>query len=105
MRLAIEWVRDNVQAYVPLMIQVSLSILKYAFTFVALRFGGDPNKITIMGQSGGGLAIVGQMALYDGKASHNGHGKLPYQQAVARSIQRAPVLTIANLKVRTIPFV
>ncbi|KAJ7462028.1 Alpha/Beta hydrolase protein [Mycena latifolia] len=71
MRLAFEWVQANIA-----------------------HFGGDASKITIMGQSGGGYAIVSQLALYDGK------GKLPFHQACARSVQRSPMFTIAQHKER-----
>ncbi|KAJ7098313.1 Alpha/Beta hydrolase protein [Mycena epipterygia] len=87
MRMAFEWVQANID-----------------------HFGGDASKITIMGQSGGtttltflvadliaspgGYAIVSQLALYDGK------GKLPFQQACARSVQRSPMFAIAQHKER-----
>jgi hypothetical protein len=54
-----------------------------------LRFGGDPDQITIMGQSGGGFAIVSQLALYDG-------AKPNFQRACARSVQRSPMFTVAE---------
>ncbi|ESK93149.1 hypothetical protein Moror_1085 [Moniliophthora roreri MCA 2997] len=58
------------------------------------KFGGDPTKITIMGQSGGGFAVVSQLALYDGQ------GELPFSQAIARSIQRSPQFSIEQHKAR-----
>jgi carboxylesterase type B len=61
--------------------------------FVLHRFGGDPEKITIMGQSGGGYAIASQLALYDGE-------KPNFKQAVARSIQRSPMFTVEQHSVR-----
>ncbi|KAK7033929.1 hypothetical protein VNI00_012553 [Paramarasmius palmivorus] len=58
------------------------------------KFGGDPEKITIMGQSGGGFAIVSQLALYDGQ------GDLPFSQAIARSIQRSAMFSVEQHKAR-----
>ncbi|KAH7408523.1 Alpha/Beta hydrolase protein [Phaeosphaeria sp. MPI-PUGE-AT-0046c] len=63
-RLAIEWVRDNI-----------------AF------FGGDPEKITIVGQSSGGLAIGMQILAYGGTKP------LPFQQGVAESQSLEPGIT------------
>jgi carboxylesterase type B len=70
-RMGIEWVKQNIAA-----------------------FGGDPDNITIMGQSGGGYAVVSQMAMYDGK-----HGDL-FRKAIPRSIQRSPMFKIEELKDR-----
>lgn len=42
-----------------------------------------------MGQSGGGFAIVSQLALYDG-------AKPNFQRACARSVQRSPMFTVAE---------
>jgi carboxylesterase type B len=63
-RLAIEWVRDNI-AY----------------------FGGDPEKITILGQSSGGLSIGMHMLAYGGAKP------LPFQQGVAESQSLEPGIT------------
>jgi carboxylesterase type B len=63
-RLAIEWVRDNI-----------------AF------FGGDPEKITILGQSSGGLAVGMHILAYGGSKS------LPFQQGVAESQSLEPGIT------------
>lgn len=63
-RAAIEWVRDNIAA-----------------------FGGDPERITIAGQSSGGLAIGMQIMAYGG-------GKpLPFQQGIAQSQALEPGIT------------
>ncbi|CAO2651475.1 Nn.00g040450.m01.CDS01 [Neocucurbitaria sp. VM-36] len=63
-RLAIEWVRDNIE-----------------------QFGGDPDKITIFGQSSGGLAIGMQLLAYGGTKP------LPFQQGITQSQALEPGLT------------
>ncbi|XXG98130.1 Suppressor of Sensor Kinase (SLN1) [Hypoxylon texense] len=63
-RLAIEWVRDNI-AY----------------------FGGDPEKITISGQSSGGLAVGIQIMAYGGTKP------VPFQQAICESQALEPGIT------------
>lgn len=63
-RLAIEWVRDNIEI-----------------------FGGDPERITILGQSSGGLAIGMQILAYGGTKP------LPFQQGVAQSQSLEPGIT------------
>ncbi|KAF1847553.1 alpha/beta-hydrolase [Cucurbitaria berberidis CBS 394.84] len=63
-RLAIEWVRDNIE-----------------------HFGGDPGKITIFGQSSGGLAIGLQILAYGGTKA------LPFQQGIAESQALEPGIT------------
>ncbi|KAH7320708.1 Alpha/Beta hydrolase protein [Stachybotrys elegans] len=57
-------------------------------------FGGDPNDVTIMGQSGGGYAIISQMALYDGDSQGL------FRKAIPRSIQRSPMFRIDELAER-----
>ncbi|KAK7746809.1 hypothetical protein SLS53_001997 [Cytospora paraplurivora] len=63
-RLAIEWVRDNIE-----------------------HFGGDPNRITISGQSSGGLAVGMQILAYGGTRP------VPFQQAICQSQAIEPGLT------------
>jgi carboxylesterase type B len=63
-RLAIEWVRDNIA-----------------------NFGGDPERITILGQSSGGLSIGMHMLAYGGAKP------LPFQQGVAESQSLEPGIT------------
>lgn len=63
-RLAIEWVRDNIS-----------------------NFGGDPEKITILGQSSGGLAIGMQILAYGGKKP------LPFWQGIGQSQSLEPGIT------------
>lgn len=50
-------------------------------------FGGDPNKITIHGQSSGGLAVGMQILAYGGAKSY------PFQQAICQSQALEPGIT------------
>lgn len=63
-RLAIEWVRDNIDI-----------------------FGGDPENITIFGQSSGGLAIGMHVLAYGGTKP------LPFQKGIAESQSLEPGIT------------
>lgn len=57
-------------------------------------FGGNPEDITIMGQSGGGWAVAAQLALYDGKNNST------FQKAIVRLAQREPMFNTEELKLR-----
>jgi carboxylesterase type B len=74
-RLALKWVKDNIGS-----------------------FGGNPDDVTIMGQSGGGYAVVSQMALYDGASDGL------FKKAIPRSIQRSPMFKISELADRNANF-
>lgn len=74
-RLAMKWVKQNIGA-----------------------FGGNPDDITIMGQSGGGYAIVSQMALYDGDSEGL------FKKVIPRSIQRSPMFKVEDLADRNDAF-
>ena len=63
-RAAIEWVRTNIAA-----------------------FGGDPERITIAGQSSGGLAIGMQIMAYGGEKP------LPFHRGIAQSQSLEPGIT------------
>ncbi|KAF2030772.1 alpha/beta-hydrolase [Setomelanomma holmii] len=63
-RLAIEWVRDHI-----------------------VFFGGDPENITILGQSSGGLAVGMQILAYGGTKP------LPFQRGSAQSQSNEPGIT------------
>ncbi|KAI1326857.1 putative lipase [Xylariaceae sp. FL0255] len=63
-RLGIEWVRDHIE-----------------------QFGGDPDKITIFGQSSGGLSVGMQIMAYGGSKP------APFQQAICESQALEPGIT------------
>ena len=61
-RFALEWIQKNIHL-----------------------FGGDPSKVTVMGESGGASSIMHQITAYGGSK-----GDAPFQQALPQSPAFAP---------------
>ncbi|KAM0257728.1 hypothetical protein ACHAQJ_004179 [Trichoderma viride] len=65
-RMGLEWVADNIES-----------------------FGGDPDKVTIWGESSGAISVFDQLVLYDGNATYN--GKPLFRGAIMNSGSITPI--------------
>ena len=68
--------------------------LEWIQTHIAL-FGGDPNRVTVMGQSAGGGSVMHQITAYGGQRTSS-----PFSQAILQSPGFYPVTSNAVMEAK-----